>query len=280
MALICLVSASGSPGVTTTALGLALTWGRPVVLVEADPTGGSAVMAGYLRGTATPPDSLIDLALAHREDRLVAALAQARVALPNSTATLVPGTRSHDQAGSLAALWEPLTLALKGLERTGQDVVVDAGRLGLAGSPTPLLFGADLTLLVVRSNLVALAGARSWAQTLREHFDQLGSSSLGLLVIGEGDPYGAREISKVLRVPVLACVGWDPATAAVLSRGAPIPNPTGFRAVLGRAGRRDPLQDSVLLRGIRAARSAAQDTVLANQAELAAPLDAGAGSRR
>ena len=42
MAVIALTSASGSPGVTTTALGLALLWPRPVLLVEADPTGGSA----------------------------------------------------------------------------------------------------------------------------------------------------------------------------------------------------------------------------------------------
>jgi hypothetical protein len=54
MALIVLTSASGSPGVTTTALGLALTWVRPVLLVEADPTGGSGSPAGYFRGQAAP----------------------------------------------------------------------------------------------------------------------------------------------------------------------------------------------------------------------------------
>ncbi len=271
MALICLVSASGSPGVTTTALGLALTWGRPVVLVEADPTGGSAVMAGYLRGGATPPDSLIDLALAHREGRLVPALAQARVALPGSTATLVPGIRSHEQARSLVSLWEPLTAVLKELERTGQDVVVDAGRLGLAGSPAPLVYGADLALLVVRSDLVALAGARSWAQTLREEFDRFGAStSLGVVLVGDGQPYRAREVGKVLQVPVLASIGWDPLFAAVLSKGAPPPSPSGVGRLLVRLSGRDPLEDSSLLRGIRTARTAAQDTVRANRARLAA----------
>ena len=44
MAVIALASASGSPGVTTTALGLALLWPRPVLLVEADPTGGSGAV--------------------------------------------------------------------------------------------------------------------------------------------------------------------------------------------------------------------------------------------
>ena len=41
MAIVCLASASGSPGVTTTAVGMAFSWPRPVLLVEADPTGGS-----------------------------------------------------------------------------------------------------------------------------------------------------------------------------------------------------------------------------------------------
>ena len=34
MAVVALASASGSPGVTTTALGLALLWPRPVLLVH------------------------------------------------------------------------------------------------------------------------------------------------------------------------------------------------------------------------------------------------------
>ncbi len=41
--IITLVSASGAPGVTTTAIGLAVRWPRPVVLVEADPKGGSGI---------------------------------------------------------------------------------------------------------------------------------------------------------------------------------------------------------------------------------------------
>lgn len=40
MALVVLASASGAGCVTTTALGLAMRWPRPVVLVDADPVGG------------------------------------------------------------------------------------------------------------------------------------------------------------------------------------------------------------------------------------------------
>ena len=47
MPVFTIASVSGSLGVTTLAVGLALTWPRPVVLVEADPSGGSAILAGY-----------------------------------------------------------------------------------------------------------------------------------------------------------------------------------------------------------------------------------------
>ena len=52
---------------------------------------------------------------------------------------LVAGTRTHAQAAALRDVWEPLAVALGELEANGQDVIVDAGRLGLAGSPQPLL---------------------------------------------------------------------------------------------------------------------------------------------
>ena len=164
MALIVLASAAGSPGVTTTAVGLALTSARPALLVEADPTGGSAVLAGFFRGTSEHTGGLLDLAWAHREGRLAEQLPASTMPFPDSTATLLPGVRSHAQARNAAAMWEPLAAALRGLRATGQDVIVDAGRLGLAGSPEPLMYAADLALLVVRSDLVAVSAARSWAE--------------------------------------------------------------------------------------------------------------------
>ena len=220
MALITLTSASGSPGVTTTAVGLALCWPRPVLLVEADPTGGSAIAAGYLRGDAAPSDSLIDLAFAHRNGTLLEAIPSVTTAIRNTTVTLIPGTRAHGQARSLTSLWEPLTEALRALDALGQDVIIDAGRLGLVGSPEPLIHGADLTLLTTRCDLVALSGSRSWAQTLRNQFDEQGApAALGLLVVGEGRPYSTREVSAVLSLPVTAALAWDEHAAAVFARG-------------------------------------------------------------
>ena len=159
---------------------------------DADPTGGSAVLAGYFRGISAHTTGLIDLAWAHREGLLEDALTELPMPIPDSSASLLPGVRAHTQARSLAGLWEPLAAALKRLDRTGRDVIIDAGRLGLTGSPEPVIYGADLMLLVMRSDLVALAAARSWAETLRAGFDELGTpAKVRALLVGAAGPTAA-----------------------------------------------------------------------------------------
>lgn len=219
MAVIALTSASGSPGVTTAAVGLALCWPRPVLLVEADPTGGSGILAGFFRGTREYVSGLIELALA--PVAVTDALRDVVQPIEGSNASFIAGTRSHAQAGGLRALWEPLAEVLAELETTGQDVIIDAGRLGLSGSPTPLLDAADLTLLLTRTTLPALAAARSWTEAIRPVTS--GWRRPGLLVVGEGQPYRAGEVTKVLGVPVVATLADDLESAAVYHRGAKPP---------------------------------------------------------
>lgn len=218
MAIVCLTSASGSPGVTTTAVGMAFTWPRPVLLVEADPTGGSSVLAGFLRGTTPYDAGLIELALSP----LGTANALRDVVRPLSpNVSLVAGIRSHAQATALRDVWDPLAAALRELDDNGQDVIVDAGRLGLMGSPSPLLDAADAALLVTRATLPAISAARSWAETVRQ--PATGWRHPGLLLIAEGQPYRATEVSKVLGMPVVTDLPDDPAAAAVYHRGAAPP---------------------------------------------------------
>lgn len=254
MALIVLTSACGSPGTTTSAVGLALTWPRPVLLVEADPTGGSPVLAGYFRGTVRPSRGLIDLALAHREGRLEQVLPDALLPIPGHDASLLPGVRGHAQARSLTPVWEPLGQVFGDVERTGQDVIVDAGRLGLADSPEPLIKAADLALLVIRTDLVSLSGARSWAEALGKQFQGVGTtSSVGVLLVGEKRPYAADEVSKVIGLPVVASIAWDPNAAAVFSHGAAPPR---------------RFDTGALTRSLRAACSAIQGSVAAHRATV------------
>lgn len=218
MAVIALCSASGSPGVTTTAVAMALNWPRPAVLVEADPTGGSGILAGFLRGTAEYDTGLIEIALSP----LNVADALREVVRPLAPdVSYVAGVRAHGQAGALRDVWEPLAQALAELDASGQDVIVDAGRLGLAGSPEPLLTGADLTLLLTRANLPAIAAARSWSDAVKSA--ATGWLRAGAMMIGEGQPYRAAEVAKVLALPVIADLPDDPEAAAVYHRGASPP---------------------------------------------------------
>lgn len=219
MAVIALTSASGSPGVTTTAVALTFLWPRPVVVVEADPTGGSAILAGYFRGTREYDVGIVELALSALSPS--DALREAIRLIPDTHVSLLAGTRSRTQAAALRDVWAPLAETLAQLEENGQDVVIDAGRLGLSGSPAALLDAADLTLLVTRTNLPALSAARTWADAIARPPGDLRQS--GILLIGEGKPYGATEVSSVVGQPVIASIADDAASAAVFHRGSQQP---------------------------------------------------------
>jgi hypothetical protein len=129
------------------------------------------------------------------------------------------------------------------LESTGQDVIVDTGRLGLVGSPEPLLANADLTLIVTRSTLPALSAVRPWAYSLqRGTFDWQQS---GVLIVGEGQPYRSREVTQVLNLPVVATLADDGESAAVFSRGSTPPKK--FASIHATVSQRR----SELLEGVR-----------------------------
>src|SRR3546814_1038234 len=95
--------------------------------------------------------------------------------------------------------------ALQDLETTGQDVIVDCGRLGLVGWPETVLAEADLSVMLCRTHLPAIAATRSWAETvLRGH---PAWASPGVMLVGEGQPYSAKrseehtsELQSLMRI--------------------------------------------------------------------------------
>ncbi|WP_454295894.1 hypothetical protein [Salana multivorans] len=85
---------------STTALGLAMHWHRPVLLVEADTAGGS-VLAGYLRGARQADRGLLSLAIAQAHLRFLdpEALREQTITLP------APGQHDgHDGEGRVRLL--------------------------------------------------------------------------------------------------------------------------------------------------------------------------------
>ena len=225
MSIIVLTSACGAPGVTTTTLGLAMTWNRPAIAIEADPVGGSSILAGYFRGFHEPTQSVVDLLLALRNGRLAEQFPLNLVSVEGTDVSVLPGPRSHAQARSALDLWEPLSLIWKTLQ-SEMDILVDAGRLGMESAPTPLLRVADLVLLVTRSDLPSLAAARQWAeQVIENRKAHPESPEWKILLIGGGHPYTAHEVESVLGLPVISTLGLDARGASAYSAGVNVRRP-------------------------------------------------------
>ena len=275
MAVIALTSASGAPGVSTTALAMTLLWPRRVVLLEADVTGGSAVLAGYLRGAVSAHErSLLGLAAAHHGHLGTALFSQAIPLDDAGRRHVVPAIADPVQAPALAPLWAPLVRLLSVWDTQGVDVIVDAGRLGAAHGPTPLLDAADAVLLLTRTQLPAVAAARAHGTHLAARrgperqdpadTDASGAAArgpTGLVLVGEGRPYTRREITAAVGLPVTAVVAWDAVAAEVLSVGAPRPR---------------RWEESELLTSVEAAVTAVRDLLTAgrDRARPSTPVDA------
>jgi hypothetical protein len=177
--------------------------------------------------------------------------------IEDTEVSVLAGTRSHEQATSLAQLWDPLLQVLQDLPC--QDVIVDAGKLGMEHSPKPLVRYSDVTLLVTRSNLRALAAARSWAKTLAD--DVLPGHDAKIVLVGEGRKYRAAEVTRVLGLPVLASIVWDPRRAEVFIEGTSVP-PVRFG---GEQGAARAFEHSAYLRSLRTLATNLADAAIAGE---------------
>lgn len=233
MGIIVLASAGGSPGVTSTALGLALMWPRDVVLADCDRHPSQAVLAGYLRGLPAGGRGLSALAEAYRADELglPARLAEHLVLLDAEESPrrrFLPGF-THPRSGRLFdPFWPRLAAQFDDLGDRQTDVLVDCGRLDADGLPQALVARARAVVIATRSSLPALAALRLAIPELREMLSP-GTAGIGLLVVGAGRPYSAGEIASHLELPLLGDLPWDPTTAEVLSEGATPPRKLASR---------------------------------------------------
>jgi hypothetical protein len=218
MAVIVLTGPGGSPGVTTTALALTLTWPRQVVMAECDPAGGT-VLPGLWHGQASADSAgLLRYALAAQRDPAAAAariLDDALPIEPPPAQRFVLAASPDPLTGrQIAATWPTLSASLAA---AGPDIIADAGRFDGEWAMAPLLAAASLVLMVCRPGVRAAAAAKPRLAALaRAH------AADGLILIGAG-AYGAeasRAMTRALGVPVTAILPEDGATAAVLSDGA------------------------------------------------------------
>jgi hypothetical protein len=226
MAILIVTSCGGSPGATSTAVGLALTWPRSVLLVDADPGAHQSVLAGFLAGQSAQGRGLLRVAEAHRDRRLLDEIViDQTIALADgdeSRRMFLPGFSKPGSAALFTPVWADFATTLTGLGSLGIDVIVDLGRLTTLGVPPPLRDRAAMVAVVVRSHLRSVMSARVHLPALTES-DPAADEALGLIVVGPDKPYGPGEIGKVLGLPVLFTLPDDQSAAAHLSDGASRP---------------------------------------------------------
>lgn len=210
MPIIGVTSGGGSPGATSTALGLAFALGRQSgrnpVLIESDPDGG---VLGLRFGFPAEP-SLASLAAA------VARSADDDQLLYNHCIDL-SGVRVLAAPGDpLIARWA-LNRSAAGIARTvsnsGAPAVIDLGRM-LGDSPaSPLAGAADRVLIVTRPTA---------DEVQRMLFVNRALTTIGcrtaLVVVGHA-PYNPQDVAALAGVPLLAVLPDDPKTATALSGG-------------------------------------------------------------
>lgn len=223
MTLLVLTSAAGAPGATTAAVGLARCWPGDTLLVDADRQPTQAVLAGFLNGGPAGGRGLTGLARAHRERRPLAEEVRMHC-LPLGTdpehrRMFLPGFSHPGSPALFGPIWPELVTALAPQRAAGVTVIVDAGRIG-DGLPAPLVAEADAVLVVTRTSLRALAGVRLHLPLLQQRLATV-TTALGLLLVGEGQPYGGREISRQFGLPVWASLAYQPPAARVWSDGLP-----------------------------------------------------------
>ncbi|MGC0252661.1 hypothetical protein [Pseudactinotalea sp. Z1748] len=219
MALVALFSVKGSPGVSTTALGLALHWPNPVLIAEVD-SAGSSVIAGYLRGQMPHRGGLVDLALARNQGREAFNAREHTISLAKDV-DLLAGLSHPNQARAMSTLWSDLIPAFTSLEAAGLDVILDFGRYTtISDSRQGLLAAADLRLMLTRSRLPEVLTARKAAEHLEAGTSDGDFATTYLVAMENLHGYPAKEVAKVCGLPLLGQVGWDPQNATVLSDGA------------------------------------------------------------
>ena len=221
MSLIVLCSATGAPGVTTTALALGWVWplvhpDRRVLVVDAD-VAGSGILPGYLQAGVPAGGGVLGLA-AERAPITTGAVLEHSLALDSSEDRLVlTGITDPAQARALWPVWSGLVEAARDLGAAGVDVLVDLGRMGHRHEPTVLIEQADVVSVVLGSTLASVSGAVSGLRALR---DARGPGpSTGAVVVGQPAPYTPGEIARELHLEHLPVVAHDTWAAGVLCTG-------------------------------------------------------------
>ncbi len=219
MAVISVLSAKGSPGVTTATVALTMAWAgahpaRTAVALDADAIGGD-MAAGVLRGAAPAQAGVLSLATSRGLDPIQAVDAASVHLRADGSARIIPGVPDAARAPALTLAWSVVADLPSHEHGDGLDILVDAGRVDRPGEDTPWLRESDRTLLLVRPTLAAVTAAHRFVArwpwpTARMH----------LVVVAAPSPYSVGEVAGAVGLPLAGTITFDPVAARVHSEGA------------------------------------------------------------
>lgn len=225
--LIALCSLKGSPGVTTTAVGMAMWWpdDKRVVVVECDPAGGD-LLARFRMDPAAR--GLMTLAVAARRASNPDLLWQHAERLLDDL-PVVAGPVGAEQAHvTLTEIVHRSPSVLRvAADQPNTVVVADCGRVDPGSPALPIIRSADVLLLLARARDDQLA-----------HFSQKLDTAARwnrnphFVLVGDG--YATDEVSDALGIRVTARIPDDPRAAATLA-GHLRAGRNVSRSALGRA---------------------------------------------
>jgi hypothetical protein len=224
--VVALASAKGSPGVTTSALALAVTWppGAPVTIVEADPSGGD--LAAWLDLTLQP--GLVSLATEGRRTIDAELFDRHLQPVPGSdeVSVLCAPVAAEQVHAALGSLRDRLVEALRGRPGT---TIVDCGRLDPASPALKLFEQADVRVVVCRPGLAA-------PHHLQARLRSLPAEPPQLLAVGES-PYSPDELADACGIGLLGAIAFDTGAADTLGDGPALSERALNRSALVRSAR-------------------------------------------
>jgi len=208
--LVSLISAKGSPGVTTAAAALASVgaeqrassgWHQGVDLAELDPAGGDVEPLTGVTGESGLLRAAGDL----RVDSLAAYAVEAPAGV---RALLAPTSPSEAASTVMAALddWGPVLSTVAGF------VIADIGRWERVHPAAGRLAGSDLVVTLCRPDA---RGVEHLRHVVADVWALVRPTPVVVVTVG-AQPYGLREVAAALGVFPAGSLAWDPRGVAAL----------------------------------------------------------------
>lgn len=219
MSLYAVCSAKASPGVTTLATALAMTWHRPAVIADLDVSGGDlAVRYRDDEGRPLQPErGLLSLGAAVRRGADQGGLADHLQRIAAGPEVLV-GVARPEQVVGLGASWQHLAQALA--TTPDSDVIADCGRVLPTSAALPALVAARGVLVLARPSVEELFHLRERLTGLVQelHARQSRVRVAVALVTDERDRSSVGDVQRLLdaahlKVTVVGQVAYDPKAA-------------------------------------------------------------------